>query len=140
MAEAFHTLYGNVKETLHPEDSNTENPAEIFTNTADKVCAKCVLRTGCWQKDYQDTRTALNDATGPILARGRALATDFTGPFPTRCVHFPEFLGRSTASSPLFCGGGRPSGGPSRPAWPCAASTSGWTSSCAAPPRRSLPA
>lgn len=93
MAAAFHTLYGNVKETLHPEDSNTENPAEIFTNTADKVCAKCVLRTGCWQKDYQDTRTALNDATGPILARGRALATDFTGPFPTRCVHFPEFLG-----------------------------------------------
>ncbi len=93
MASAFHTLYGNVKETLHPEDNNTENPAEIFTQTADKVCAKCVLRSGCWQKDYQDTRTALNDATGPILARGRALATDFTGPFPTRCVHFPEFLG-----------------------------------------------
>lgn len=93
MASAFHTLYDNVKETLRPEDNNTENPAEIFTNTADKVCAKCVLRSGCWQKDYQDTRTALNDATGSILARGRALATDFTGPFSTRCVHFPEFLG-----------------------------------------------
>ena len=93
MASAFHTLYDNVKETLRPEDNNTENPAEIFTNTADKVCAKCVLRSGCWQKDYQDTRTSLNDATGPLLQRGRALATDFTGSFPTRCVHFPEFLG-----------------------------------------------
>lgn len=93
MASAFHTLYDTLRETLRPEDNNRENPAEIFTHTADKVCAKCVLRSGCWQKDYQDTRTSLNDATPALLARGRALATDFTGQLPTRCVHFPEFLG-----------------------------------------------
>ena len=49
MASAFHALYDTVQETLHPESANTENPAEIFTSTADKVCAKCVLRTTCWQ-------------------------------------------------------------------------------------------
>ena len=93
MASAFHALYDTVQETLHPESANTENPAEIFTSTADKVCAKCVLRTTCWQKEYQDTRRAFNDATGPILERGRALATDFSGQFSARCVHFPELLG-----------------------------------------------
>ncbi|MFR4757523.1 MAG: hypothetical protein ACLT9P_04975 [Evtepia gabavorous] len=93
MASAFHALYDTVQETLHPESANTENPAEIFTSTADKVYAKCVLRTTCWQKEYQDTRRAFNDATGPILERGRALATDFSGQFSARCVHFPELLG-----------------------------------------------
>ena len=50
----------------------------------------------CWQKEYQDTRAALNDATQPMLARGRALATDFSGPSAT---------GASTSRS---FGGGEP--------------------------------
>lgn len=93
MAAAFHTLYDSLRETLRPEDTNTENPAELFTRTADKVCVKCPLRSVCWQKEYEATRGYLNDATGPIMERGRALATDFPGQFSTRCVHFPEFLG-----------------------------------------------
>lgn len=92
MAGAFHTLYDNVRQTLRPEDSGGEDPAEIFTAAADKVCAKCVLQSTCWQKEYQDTRTVLNDASIPILDRGRALATDFAGRFSARCVHFPELL------------------------------------------------
>lgn len=92
MAGAFHTLYDNLHKTLRPEDSGREDPAELFTAAADKVCAKCVLRTTCWQKEYQDTRSVLNDATEPLLSRGRALATDFAGHFSARCVHFPEFL------------------------------------------------
>ena len=93
MAGAFHTLYDSVKDTLHPEDNNTENPAELFTRTADRVCVKCVLRSNCWQRDYEDTKRALNDATPPMMERGRALSTDFNGIFQSRCVHFPEFLG-----------------------------------------------
>lgn len=93
MAGAFHTLYDNIRETLRPEETNTENPAEIFTRTADRVCARCVLRGTCWQKEYEDTRRACNDATASILERGRALTTDFVGSFSTRCIHFPEFLG-----------------------------------------------
>lgn len=93
MAGAFHTLYDSVKDTLHPEDNNTENPAELFTRTADRVCVKCVLRSNCWQRDYEDTKRALNDATPLMMERGRALSTDFNGIFQSRCVHFPEFLG-----------------------------------------------
>ena len=127
-----------MKETLRPEDRNTENPAEIFTRAADKVCARCVLGDTCWQKEYQDTRAALNDATQPMLARGRALATDFSGTFSNRCVHFPEFLGEVNRQLTAFLRGGRRCGGPLKPAPPCAASMPGWTSSCA-PPRRSWP-
>lgn len=93
MATAFHALHDNVRESLAPQQTGTENPAEIFTRTADRVCAKCVLSTHCWQKEYQATRGALNDATRPMLERGRALATDFPGVFSNRCVHFPEFIG-----------------------------------------------
>ncbi len=92
MAGAFHTLYDSLRQTLRPEETGGEDPAEIFTATADKVCANCVLRATCWQKEYQDTRTVLNDASIPILSRGRALPTDFAGRFSSRCVHFPELL------------------------------------------------
>lgn len=93
LAEAFHSLYDQVKESLAPEESSGENPAEIFTRAVDKVCARCTLRSSCWQQNYQETRGLLNDVTGPVLERGRALATDFAGRFSERCAHFPEFLG-----------------------------------------------
>ncbi len=93
MAGAFHSLSDSLRETLGPQDTNHQNPAEIFHRAADRVCLKCVLRGNCWQKDYESTRGACNDATGPMLDRGRALATDFPGHFSNRCVHFPEFLG-----------------------------------------------
>ena len=135
MAGAFHTLYGSVKETLRPEDRNTENPAEIFTRAADKVCARCVLGDTCWQKEYQDTRAALNDATQPMLARGRALATDFSGTFSNRCVHFPEFLGEVNRQLTAFL---RRRQALRRTFETRSALCSGWTSSCA-PPRRNWP-
>ncbi|MBR5534177.1 MAG: SpoIIE family protein phosphatase [Ruminiclostridium sp.] len=93
MAGAFHSLSDSVKETLSPQAVNPQDPSEIFTRTADRVCLKCVLRGNCWQKDYEDTRGACNDATRPMLDRGRALATDFAGHFSSRCIRFPEFLG-----------------------------------------------
>lgn len=93
LAGAFHDLYDSVKETLRPEDTNTEDPAAIFTRAADQVCARCVLSHTCWQKDYQQTRLVCNDAAHRMLERGRSLATDYDGSFTARCVHFPEFLG-----------------------------------------------
>lgn len=92
-AGAFHDLCDAMQTALRPERIDPENPAEIFTRAADKVCARCVLRSTCWQKDYETTKSVLNDATGPAVDRGRALATDFAGHFSARCVHFPAFLG-----------------------------------------------
>lgn len=95
MANAFHGLHETVRESLTAGERETENPAAIFTRTADKVCRRCVLNQECWQKDYQTTRAALNDVTGPMLDRGRVLATDFPTFYANRCVHFPEFIGQA---------------------------------------------
>ena len=93
-AGAFHALRETMEAALRPpEPMPPENPAALFTRAADQVCARCVLRPTCWQKDYASTKAVLNDATGPALDRGRALATDFAGHFSARCVHFPAFLG-----------------------------------------------
>jgi stage II sporulation protein E len=93
LAGAFHDLAGSVTGTLRPEPPAGENPGEIFTRAADKVCARCVLGNTCWQKESTATKDAMNNATPSALERGRALATDFPGQFSHRCVHFPEFLG-----------------------------------------------
>ena len=93
-AGAFHALRETMDAALRPQEPMPpENPAALFTRAADQVCAKCILRSVCWQKDYERTKAVLNDATGPALDRGRALATDFSGHFSARCVHFPAFLG-----------------------------------------------
>ena len=92
MAEAFHALSDQLRQTLRPEDRGNENPAEIFTRTADQVCHRCALRGTCWQKEYEHTRGMCNDATAPILERGRALSTDFPGQFAERCIRFADFI------------------------------------------------
>lgn len=93
-AGAVHALRETMETALRPQEPMPpENPAALFTRAADQVCAKCILRSTCWQKDYESTKAVLNDATGPALDRGRALATDFAGHFSARCVHFPAFLG-----------------------------------------------
>ena len=93
-AGAFHALREVMETALRPDlPLPPENPAALFTRAADQVCARCVLRQTCWQKDYESTKTVLTEATGPAMARGRALATDFAGHFSARCVHFPAFLG-----------------------------------------------
>lgn len=92
-AEAVHALRAAMEETLSPGVSNPEDPAGIFSRTADRICRDCVLRSSCWQTGYESTRAVLNAATGPALDRGRALVTDFAGHFTSRCVKFPAFLG-----------------------------------------------
>ncbi len=83
-------------------------------------------------------RATLNDATQPMLARGRALATDFSGTFSNRCVHFPEFLGEVNRQLTAFLRRRQALRRTFETCPPCAASMPGWTSSCA-PPRRSWP-
>ena len=92
-AEAVHALRTAMEEALDPDASSPDDPAAIFSRTADRICRGCVLYASCWQKNYESTRSVLNAATGPALDRGRALATDFAGHFSARCVRFPSFLG-----------------------------------------------
>ncbi|MBE6956840.1 MAG: stage II sporulation protein E [Ruminococcaceae bacterium] len=91
-AQAFQTLHETMRSAFHRTNSNDGDTASVFDRTADKVCRGCTLRSTCWERDYITTVNALNDATGAMLRRGKAEATDFPAYFSGRCIRFREFL------------------------------------------------
>lgn len=90
-AAAFRTLYESMRSAFRPPD-NDNDVASVFDRAACRVCRKCSLRAGCWERDYVSTFNALNDTTAPMMERGRAVASDFPRYFSDRCLHFPAFV------------------------------------------------
>lgn len=90
-ASVFRLLGETLKTAFRPPD-NKNDVAVIFDRTASKVCQKCYQWGQCWEKDYVSTFNAMNDATPPMIARGKALAEDFPPYFSHRCLHFPQYL------------------------------------------------
>ena len=88
-AAAMRELYDSV---ARPPKRTEENPAAIFDRAAEKVCRGCALCSYCWEKEYQRTYTALNDATAALLRRGQGRGEDFPSYFSERCIHFSSFL------------------------------------------------
>ena len=88
-AAAMRDLYDSV---ARPPKRTEENPAAIFDRAAEKVCRGCALCDFCWEKEYQRTYTALNDATAALLRRGQGRGEDFPSYFADRCIRFPSFL------------------------------------------------
>ena len=88
-AAAMRDLYDSV---ARPPKRTEENPAAIFDRAAEKVCRGCALCDFCWEKEYQRTYTALNDATAALLRRGQGRGEDFPSYFSERCIHFSSFL------------------------------------------------
>ena len=91
-AEAFRTLYESMRGSFRGHASNDADLSTVFDRAADKVCRRCALRDACWQRDYNTTFAALNDALPAMAERGRGEAGDFPQHFATRCLHFPQFL------------------------------------------------
>ena len=88
-AVAFFELYDSI---LRAPQTAEENPAAIFDRAAERVCRNCSLCSLCWEKEYNKTYTALNDATAALLERGEGRGEDFAGYFSNRCIRFPSFL------------------------------------------------
>lgn len=88
-AAAFRELYDSLS---HTPKRAEENPAAIFDRAAERVCRSCSLCGICWEKEYQRTYTALNDATPALLKNGEARGEDFSSYFVDRCIRFPSFL------------------------------------------------
>ena len=88
-AAAMRELYDSV---ARPPKRTEENPAAIFDRAAEKVCRGCALCDFCWEKEYNRTYTALNDATAALLQRGQGRGEDFPSYFADRCIRFPSFL------------------------------------------------
>ena len=90
-AGAFRTLYDSLQGAFQAP-KNDNDIAMVFDRAASRICKKCSLQAGCWDRDYVTTFNALNDATAPMLDRGRGEPADFPQYFSDRCLHFPAFL------------------------------------------------
>ena len=94
-AAAFREVYESLSNT--PVKSTQEDPTHIFDRAAERVCRTCSLRDVCWEKEYQRTHTALNDAMAMLLQNGEGRGEDFPSYFADRCIRFPSFLGAVNA-------------------------------------------
>mgnify|MGYP004544362903 FL=1 len=88
-ALALRELYDSV---ARAPKRTEENPAAIFDRAAEKACRGCSLCDFCWEKEYNRTYTALNDATAALLQHGQGRGEDFPPYFADRCIRFPSFL------------------------------------------------
>ncbi len=91
-AEAFRSVYENLRGSFTPERGNGENPAVVYRRAADKVCVRCALRDACWEREYESTVRAMNDGLPAMLERGRGKAADLPQWFSARCIRLPNLL------------------------------------------------
>ena len=90
-AAAFRDLYNSFGKTGSPRGTE-ENPSVVFDRAAESVCRSCKQCPQCWSKHYIDTFNALNDATPPMMRRGKSLPEDYPQHFRDQCLHLPALL------------------------------------------------
>lgn len=90
-ASAFRELSALLRESFQSAVRPSPDAGKIFTRAADRVCARCALRELCWSREYQTTRSALNDTLPALLDRGRGEPGDYPPQFALRCVSMAAF-------------------------------------------------
>lgn len=91
MGGAFQELYDSICRSLEVE-SNENDMASVFDRAADSVCVKCAKAGECWQRNYVDTLSAMNDATRAMLDRGQLERKDLPVHFLESCKAPGEFI------------------------------------------------
>ena len=84
LSDAYGSLYDIVRRNVE-EQYNDADPAKVFDRAADSVCLKCKEKNRCWNRDYIDTLSALNDATPKMLERGTLEIGDIPRRFTEKC-------------------------------------------------------
>ena len=84
LSTAYSNLYEIVRRNVE-EPHNDSDPAKVFDRAADTVCISCKEKNRCWNRDYLDTLSALNDATGAMLRRGTLQLEDIPRRFSEKC-------------------------------------------------------
>ena len=84
LSSAYSSLYEIVRRNVE-EPHNDSDPAKVFDRAADTVCISCKEKNRCWNRDYLDTLSALNDATGAMLRRGTLQLEDIPRRFSEKC-------------------------------------------------------
>ena len=91
LSGAYGELYAIVERSL-TEKNNDGNIAVIFDRAADRVCVRCANKNRCWNAEYVDTLTALNDATEAMQKKGSLSVEDIPGYFRSRCTDLSAFV------------------------------------------------
>jgi len=91
LSEAYASLFEIVRKNVE-EPYNDENIAKVFDRAADEVCIKCKHKNRCWNADYMDTLSAMNDASQAMIRRGTLEFDDLPGFFRQKCPNLPAFV------------------------------------------------
>ena len=91
LSGVYGELYETVRDTLETKH-NDENIARVFDRAADRVCVECRNKNLCWNADYIDTLSAMNDASRAMSENGSLAESDLPGHFRARCTALPGFV------------------------------------------------
>ncbi len=91
MGGAFREMNNIIRRNLEGEKNDNDADA-IFDRAADAVCVSCKQKEQCWQVNYMDTLSVMNDATPAMLERGRLLREDLPERFLEGCAHSASFI------------------------------------------------
>jgi len=91
ISEAFKELYGTVLKNLNGAE-NDNDIATVFDRAAGLVCVNCKNKEECWEKNFMDTLSIMNDATGPMMKRGRLVKEDLADRFTEKCLQYYTFI------------------------------------------------
>ena len=90
LAGALRELYETVR-TSAESTANDADVATVYDRAAEAVCAACPKKGECWQQQYMDTLTMLNDATAAMRRRGRLEPGDLSERFREKCPQHESF-------------------------------------------------
>ena len=84
LADAFRELYETVRRSAESKE-NDADIATVYDRAAEEVCVRCPRKEKCWQENYMDTLTLLNDATAAMRRRGHLELADLPARFREQC-------------------------------------------------------
>lgn len=91
VSHAFRDLYGTVFQTIDSK-INDNDVATVFDRAAANVCAGCKNKADCWQRNFMDTLSVMNDATEPMMKRGKLMKEDLAEHFIEKCPTHYSFI------------------------------------------------
>ena len=91
LSGVYDELYETVRESLD-SPHNDENLARVFDRAADRVCVGCRDKNRCWNAEYIDTLSAMNDASRAMSEHGSLAESDLPEHFRSRCSALPGFV------------------------------------------------
>lgn len=90
LADAFRELYETVRRSAESKE-NDADVATVYDRAAEEVCVRCPRKEKCWQENYMDTLTLLNDATAAMRRRGHLELADLPARFREQCKSSAPF-------------------------------------------------